>query len=157
MGRSQAKSVLGSLSGKRNTDFYTDLYIPPSKISLEHVVPRSRLPPGLIWDIHNLRIVDRDLNSVRSNTRFGNKTIQNVSFCPYKNKGSVSRICAHMFDACKDIDYNMKEDLVIDRLLMLQWDEKYPVTDEEKYMNDHIYFVQGTYNKYVEGEKDIGS
>lgn len=123
--------------------------------SMEHVVPKSRIPTGSRWNLHNLLVVDKNVNHFRSNTKFGDKTIHNVSFCPPENKGAVSRICAHMFDECSRIQHELNHDLVINRDLMLQWNEENPVTDIEKYANDYIYNVQGTHSEYVDESLDM--
>jgi len=156
MGKPLAKVVLRFLycgQGNWYRDGYTNLMIPTSKVSIEHVVPRSLLPKKMVWDINNLLIVDKDLNNYRSNTKFGSKTLRGVTFCPPQNKGQVARICAHMLDRCHDSNHVINPRTVIDPILLVGWSRDYPVTDHEKYVNNYIYETQGTYNEYVDGKE----
>lgn len=134
-------------------DGYTNIRLPINRRSIEHVVPKCYLPRERVWDLNNMFLVDKDLNNVRSNTKFGRKSIQNVSFYPSnpESRGVVSRICAHMIYTCPNINPHK----VIPRKLMFEWNEKYPVTDLEKYRNERIYIYQNTYNRFIEDPKDM--
>ena len=132
-------------------DLYTNMKLLPKSTTIEHVVPKSRLPKTAIWDLNNLVLIDKDLNQFRGNTKFGTKTIKAVSFCPKFNKGHVSRICAHMFEKYP----NTNTKLVIDKKTLLLWNEMYPVTDFEKYVNEYIFNVQGTFNRFTEDDINI--
>ena len=80
--------------------------------------------------------------------------LRGVTFCPSENKGQVARICAHMIDRCNDSKHKITVSSVIDPFLMEEWNREYPVSDHEKYVNNYIYDIQGTYTEYVDG-KDI--
>jgi len=153
LGKTQVNVSLQAISG--NVDFYTKLHVPMHRLSIEHVVPQSRLHENLTWDLHNIRMIDQDLNKFRADTRFGPQTMKHLSYCPPRNKGKVARICAHMFNTCTCMGYDLDHKLIIDYNLMYHWDMLYPVTDEERYMNDHIYAVQGVSNEYVDGTKTL--
>jgi len=156
MGKPIARVVLRFLFGGQGNwyrDGYTNLMIPVSRVSIEHVVPRSLLPKKMVWDLNNLLIVDKGLNNYRSNTKFGRSTLRGVTFCPAENKGQIARICAHMIDSCNGTSYSESASSVIDPFLMEEWSREYPVTDHEKYINNYIYDIQGTYNEYVDGKE----
>lgn len=78
---------------------------------------------------------------------FGNKTIKNISFCPpyHESKGVIARKCAHMIST----NPTVKGDLIIPKHLMEEWMYKYPVTEEEKVINDIIFELQGNENKFI--------
>lgn len=133
-------------------DGYTNIVLPKSRTSIEHVVPRCHLPKGSVWDLNNLLIVDKTINNHRSNTKFGEKTVRGVTYCPPKNKGVVSRICAHMLEECERMKHEVDPSLIIDPDLMAKWHEENPVTDHERYLNECVYEIQGTYNAFVDGK-----
>ena len=140
-------SSISKVPGEFYIDSYTGLSIPLVQTSMEHVVPKCYLPSNKYWDMNNLLIVGQELNNYRSNTKFGRETIKGVSFCPDENKGVVSRVCWHMFDTCESV--KKKQDLIIDQNLLEEWNDKYPVTDFEKYVNEFTFQKQGTFNKRV--------
>ena len=140
-------SSTSRVPGEYYIDSYSGLSIPLVQTSIQHVVPKCYLPSSKFWDMNNLLIVEKDLNNFRANTKFGRKTVQGVSFCPDENKGVVARICWHMFDTCQYA--KNKQHLILDQKLLLEWNEKYPVSDFEKYVNEFTFKKQGTYNKRV--------
>ena len=131
-------------------DGYTNLILPVNRASIEHVVPKCYLPKTNTWDLNNLLLVDKDLNNLRSNTKFGNSNIRNKSFCPshQDSRGVVARICAHILYTFPNIDHT----LVIDKETLFRWNEQYPVTDFEKYINERIHSYQGTYNRFIDSK-----
>lgn len=68
-------------------------------------------------------------------------------------RGEVARKCAYMAS-----QYGLSVDLprVISVDTMLEWNERYPPTDDEKRKNDLIYDVQGTYNQFVVDSSELG-
>ena len=136
-------------SKERRVDGYTNNILVPGRESIEHVVPKCHLPRSRWWDLHNLLLIDTKINNDRSNTKFGEMTYKGTSFCPSNpaSKGTVARICLHMFDTCTPL-LKKKNDIISDELL-LEWDMEYPPSDTEKYANEFIYEVQGTYNKFI--------
>jgi len=142
-----AKSTISKVPGEFYIDSYTGLSIPLARTSIEHVVPKCYLPRSKHLDMNNLLIIDRGLNSRRSNTKFGRETIRGISFCPDESKGVVARICWHMFDTCESVKKSQK--LILSQDLLEEWDDTYPVTDFEKYVNEFVYSKQGTYNKRI--------
>lgn len=133
-------------------DGYTNIVLPKSRSSIEHVVPRCHLPKSRVWDLNNLLIVDKAINNHRSNTKFGERTIRGITYCPPKNKGMVSRICAHMIEECERMKHDVESGLIIDPDLMVKWHEENPVTDHERYLNECVFEIQGTYNTFVDGK-----
>ncbi len=131
-------------------DPYTSKIQILNRCSIEHVVPKSRLPKNMKWDLHNLLLVDKNINMSRGNTAFGKGL-----FVP-KNKGQVSRICAHMIDKCENENIIINEnDEIIKTETMLKWHSLYPVSDIEKYANEIIFDVSGTYNEYIEFDEKM--
>lgn len=131
-------------------DGYTNIARPMDTSSMEHVVPKCYLPKPKVWDLHNLLLVEMGLNHFRSNTKFGTETLKRVSFCPAhpESRGVVARKCAHMFDT-NPILFK-KQELILSQELLDEWMEKYPVTDNEKRINEIIFEAQGTSNKFIE-------
>ena len=137
-------------------DIYTGAKLPSAVWSLEHVVPQSRIQsPGRKNDLHNLAGLHTRLNSRRGNKAFGEPAefrqhhgceISPLLLCPVVGRGEVARKCAYMAS-----QYGGSVDLprVISIDTMLEWNERFPPTDEEKRKNDIIYAVQGTYNQFV--------
>ncbi len=119
-------------------------------MSIEHIVPKSKLPKYMKWDLHNLMLTDHRINSKRGDLMFASRNIRNVSFYPENNKGFIARTCAHMISECMEDDFNIKTNKIIHRDTMLKWNELYPVSDTEKYVNEYIYSIQGNYNKYID-------
>lgn len=144
-------------------DIYTGARLPSTVWSLEHVVPQSRiLAPGQKNDLHNLAGLHTRLNSRRGNKAFGEPAnfrqhqgckISPLLFCPVVGRGEVARKCAYMAS-----QYGVSVDLprVISVDTMLEWNERYPPTDDEKRKNDLIYDVQGTYNQFVVDSSELG-
>ena len=135
----------------RFRDAYTNYLLPINRLSIEHVVPKCYLPKINVWDLNNLLLVDKQLNNFRSISKFDTCNRRNKSFCPPygESKGVVARVCAHMLYTYPTIDSK----LVIDKEVLLEWNERYPVTDIEKYRNEKIYYYQGTYNEFI--DKDV--
>lgn len=119
----------------------------PRYRSMEHV-PVSRVQKGLWWHLHNLLVIDKNVNHLGPNTKVWEEEINTASLRPLKNNGTVSRV-AHMFDACSRIKYGVDRDLMINRelsVLKLQWNAENPVTDFEKSarfreIRKHIYIL----------------
>ena len=161
LSKSNIKTILRLIYCRRDNinvpynfkDGYTDKILPMNRFSIEHVVPKCYLPDKRLWDLNNLLVVDKDLNNFRSNTRFGQIHLKNLSFCPpcKQSRGTVSRICAHMLYTCPVLD----QKLIIDKETMFRWNEKYPVTDLERQRNYLIYIYQGTYNKFIDNNNNF--
>ena len=131
-------------------DPYTGVINDLNKCSIEHVLPKSKIPNNMKWDLHNLLLVDKHINMSRGNKPFGEGL-----FVP-KNKGQVSRICAHMFDKCEKENVIVNEnDEIIKIETMLKWNDLFPVSDIEKYTNEIIFCVSGTYNEYIESDSKM--
>ena len=82
----------------------------------------------------------------------GNKAFGEGLFIP-KNKGQVARICAHMIDKCEEENVIVnKKNEIIKIETMLKWNDLFPVSDIEKYSNEIIFDVAGTYNEYIESD-----
>ena len=152
-----AKEAMRFLYGRGGMymDGYTKTMVPRSKLYLEHVVPKSLIPRELEWDLNNLLIINREHKHHRDGTKFGDKTLDGITFCPQENKGKIARMCAHMLDKCFMLKYPISNSIVMDQALMMKWHHENPVSDHEKYVNNYIFRVQGEYNEYVDG-KDIG-
>ena len=128
-------------------DPYTGIIQDLNKCSIEHVVPKSKIPKHMKWDLNNLLLVDKHINMSRGNKAFGKGL-----FIP-KNKGQVARICAHMIDKCEEENVIVnKNNEIIKIETMLEWNDLFPVSDIEKYSNEIIFDVAGTYNEYIESD-----
>lgn len=131
-------------------------------------------------DLHNIFVCDSLLNQHRSNYRFGdydsyhNKLNQltfldssgNEIECPQDNldlvcakdnqklvfiptaasRGIISRAIAYM---C--FRYNLKlEKAVIDKQLILKWNQQFPPRDSEKIRNFWVHYFQGNRNIFID-------
>jgi len=128
---------------------YTNQLQPMEISTIEHVVPKCYLPSSKKWDLHNLLLIDYELNHSRGNTKLGRQTIEGVSFCPIfpESRGMVARKCAHMIS--NNSDYIKDNDLIIENKVLEKWMDMYPVTDLEKISNEIIYDIQGDFNKFI--------
>lgn len=138
----------------------------------EHVYPKSlAVPkletnyPGTGTDVHNLRAVDRQMNSSRSNNPFREKlTNENGEPGNYNNAfypgdewtGDVARIIMYMY-----VHYGLEtdpqkvaanKDAVRDRmpLLFLKWNKDDKVSEFEKVRNEAISISQGNRNPFID-------
>lgn len=117
--------------------------------------------PGQKHDLHNLAGLHTRLNSRLGNKSFGEPAkfrqhqgckISPLLFCPVVGRGEVARKCAYMAS-----QYGVSVDLprVISVDTMLEWNERYPPTDDEKRKNDLVYDLQGTYNQFVVDSSEL--
>lgn len=152
--RKQARNITKQLCPR---DIYTGGELSKNTWTLEHVVPQSRIvSPGRKHDLHNLGGLHTMINSRRGNKAFGDPIefrdfkgckISTYLFSPVVGKGEVARKCAYMFE-----QYGEFIDIpsVISEETMLEWNDMFPPSDDEKKKNELIYKVQGTFNKYIE-------
>lgn len=131
-----------------SNDLYTGKILLPSTRSIEHVYPKSRIDSTRASkDMHNLYLVDRHLNSRRSNKSFHKFKIK-------RNFGQVSRSVAYMMLMYHDrlLPCNPP---ILDLETVVRWHEQYPVTDHELYRNEVIWKLQGNENCMISMPKDI--
>lgn len=140
----------------------------------EHVFPKSLANPvldtrypGTGTDAHNLRAVDRQINSTRSNNAYREKWTQDVTgqaklinggFYPGDEwTGDVARIIMYMY-----VHYGMETDPQLvaynnttsndDRMpdMFLKWNALDKVSEFEKVRNEIIYETQGSRNPFID-------
>lgn len=145
-------------------DIYTGAKLSNNIWTLEHVVPQSRVQvPGRKNDLHNLAGLHTRLNSSRGNKAFGEPAkfreyqgckISPLLFCPVVGRGEVARKCAYMASQYGD-SIDLPRVISVDT--MLEWNDRYPPSDNEKRNNDLVYEVQGTYNRFVVDSAELTS
>ncbi len=138
----------------------------------EHVYPKSlAVPkletnyPGTGTDVHNLRAVDRQMNSSRGNNPFREKVdadnglpgnIDKAFYPGDEWTGDVARILMYMY-----VHYDLETDpqkLADDKtalrdrmpLLFLKWNKEDKVSEFEKVRNDVIELNQGNRNPFID-------
>ncbi|MBW1617138.1 endonuclease [Empedobacter falsenii] len=140
----------------------------------EHVFPKSLANPvldtrypGTGTDAHNLRAVDRQINSTRSNNAYREKWTQDVTgqaklinggFYPGDEwTGDVARIIMYMY-----VHYGMETDPQLvaynkttsndDRMpdMFLKWNVQDKVSEFEKVRNEIIAETQGSRNPFID-------
>lgn len=140
----------------------------------EHVFPKSLASPkletsfpGTGTDAHNLRAVDRQLNSKRSNNPFREKWVQDVTgqanlinkaFYPGDEwTGDVARIIMYMYlhygleTDPQNVAYNpisSNEDGMPN--MFLKWNVEDKVSEFEKVRNEIIGEMQGSRNPFID-------
>lgn len=135
----------------------------------EHVFPKSRATPALDTDdpsagtdAHNLRAVDRQMNSSRSNRTFaesnGNAGLVGAGFYPGDEWiGDVARILMYMFvryeTQCNanDVVYNatnLSHAEMPD--LLLKWNAIDPPSEFEMVRNEVLAEIQGNRNPFID-------
>ena len=147
---------------------------PNGKWEREHVFPKSMAnpvletdDPGTGTDAHNLRAVDRQLNSSRSNNPFrekwaldvtGQAKLSNGGFYPGDEwTGDVSRIIMYMY-----VHYGMETDPQLvayntttsnnDRMpdMFLKWNTMDKVSEFEIVRNEIVSITQGSRNPFID-------
>lgn len=135
----------------------------------EHVFPKSLANPSLDTDepsagtdAHNLRAVDRQMNSSRSNRPYiaGNGTARTITNGFYPGDewiGDVARIIMYMYvryeTQCNpnDVVWNSTHINHIEIPdLLLQWNAQDPPTEYELVRNDVIQINQGNRNPFID-------
>ncbi|MDM1524267.1 endonuclease [Empedobacter sp. 225-1] len=141
----------------------------------EHIFPKSMAnpilntdSPGTGTDAHNLRAVDRQINSTRSNNAYREKWAQDVTgqaklinggFYPGDEwTGDVARIIMYMY-----VHYGMETDPQLvaynntttnkeDRMpdMFLKWNVEDKVSEFEKVRNEIIAETQGSRNPFID-------
>tara|TARA_B100001175_G_scaffold52591_1_gene41717 strand:+ start:3813 stop:4889 length:1077 start_codon:yes stop_codon:yes gene_type:complete len=135
----------------------------------EHIFAKSLANPNLQLstpgpgtDLHNIRAIDAEMNSVRSNRLFGEgngnaKITEEGNFYPGDEwKGDVARALMYMYirypSQCDlfSVSYgvsNFSKDLPD---ILLDWNAEDPVSEFELKRNDIIYSYQGNRNPFVD-------
>lgn len=144
----------------------------------EHVWPNSRLGIPRVQgssknqgsDVHNLRAINPNVNSSRSNRYFSdaveghlNHTVGKDAYYPGDNyKGDVARIIFYMATRYHDIltliDANIDDGNAYEKSgakmgllsVLIQWHEEDPVSLFEINRNNIIYSYQGNRNPYID-------
>lgn len=143
-------------------DIYTGKELSKTSWTLEHVVPQSMIHlPARKNDLHNLAGLHTMINSSRGNKAFGDpKRFREVHGCkisrslfsPRTGKGEVARKCAYMFER---YGASIISKSVISTDTMLEWNDRYAPSDDEKRKNELIYKLQGTFNKFVDDSSEL--
>ena len=143
----------------------------------EHIVPQSYLKKYKVdkkakKDLHILFNSNTELNSHRQNYKFdilerpyigldiyGKKLpdFSNESYCkknvkkkifdpPEESRGKIARSIGYFY-WFYNIEFNNH---IIDRKLLIQWNKKYKVTEEEKNRNNKIFLIQKNKNIFID-------
>lgn len=148
-----------------------------SLLNCEHVVPQSRFGSAypMKSDLHCIRPTFKSSNSARSNYPFADipddevtkwyrddvitmdrpEDPENWSQLKARTaweprdhaKGEVARIVAYFFTMYPEFLYNLWETIDVDA--MLDWNDEFPVTQEQIMNHARVVAVQGNENPYV--------
>ena len=151
------KSLL--IIGNTTPTIYTS--IKNSKLSLEHIYPKSYMYKKHYNDAHNIFKCDAYINNMRSNYKYTDD--YNITFTKlgdtnnYVNtklklfspdeysKGIIARAIMYM---CHEYKYDYKK--IIDHNDLINWCLKYPPTKEEIYHNNLVFQKQKTRNLFID-------
>jgi endonuclease I len=143
-----------------------------SKLTQEHIYPKSFLNSKHKNNMHNLFKCNKEINNIRSNYKFTdfkfikinkndftkiNNTDNYVSikhklFVPEdESKGIIARSIMYM---C--YEYKYKTNKVIDSNILIDWCLNYPPTEEEINHNNIVFYKQYTRNKFIDLYKKKG-
>lgn len=118
------------------------------RINVEHLFPRSFFGDytDLNYDLHHLFPVDYYTNEIRANYRFDDKMKDKTFIPPNKDKGLIARALMYVFTRYPKLyDFGI---LTFD--LIVKWNRKYPVTNNEIKRNNLIENIQGNRNPYID-------
>ncbi|PTL38082.1 endonuclease I family protein [Alkalicoccus saliphilus] len=136
------------------------------KFNVEHVVPQSwfRAKEPMKGDLHHLFTCEPECNSIRSNYPYyefsaGAKPLNIYDECglhnetglfePEYGKGIVARATLYFLLRYPNRIVKSYRQL-INRKLMLQWHNEFPVTLYEKHRNKAIFEIQGNRNPFID-------
>ena len=147
--------------------FYTGQSVPKTSSTSvwnrEHVWPKSLgwfTESGAGADMHHLRPCMPNLNSSRSNDRFG-LTSEGAYFYPVVTdskyngtgidyRGDVARIIFYMFVRYEQADQYTFIQVGQYEEIFLEWNEIDPVSETEIIRNDYTYQIQGNRNPFID-------
>ena len=126
-----------------------------NNLSAEHIFPQSftKYYSKANKDMHNIYLTNYYTNNLRSNKKFSHIIDENTSKkfyipCNY-SRGTIARTLAYM-----KLSYPLLNlSNVIDKNLILAWNELYPPTEHELKKNKIIFHYQGNKNIFIEDYK----
>lgn len=132
-----------------------------SKLTLEHVYPKSYMLKKHYNDMHNIYKCDKYINNMRSNYKYCdefNSTFVRLydsdNFINTKlklfipddySKGLISRSIMHI---CYEYKYDYNK--IIDQYTLINWFYNYPPLKDEIYHNNIIFQKQKTRNIFID-------
>lgn len=133
----------------------------------EHVVPQSWFDKKepMRGDLHHLFACEMECNSFRGNTPFydfpdfeeairsncGKSESQSKKFEPGNGKGEAARATLYFLLRYPGFINNQQQEYTRDRLqVLLDWHQRFPVTEHEKHRNAAIYQKQGNRNPLID-------
>ena len=126
-----------------------------NNLSAEHIFPQSftKYYSKANKDMHNIYLTTYYTNNLRSNKKFSHIVDENTSKkvyipCNY-SRGTIARTLAYM-----KLSYPLLNlSNVIDKNIILAWNELYPPTEHEFKKNKIIFHYQGNKNIFIEDYK----
>ncbi|NJN88355.1 MAG: endonuclease I, partial [Leptolyngbyaceae cyanobacterium SL_7_1] len=133
----------------------------------EHVVPQSWFgkKEPMRGDLHHLFACEVECNSFRGNTPFydfpdfeeairsncGKSENQAKKFEPENGKGEAARATLYFLLRYPGFINNQQQEYTADRLkVLLDWHQRFPVTEHEKHRNAAIFQKQGNRNPLID-------
>ena len=130
-------------------------YTKYNNLSAEHIFPQSftKYYKKANKDMHNIYLTNYYTNNLRSNKKFSHSFDETFSQkfyipCNY-SRGTIARTLAYM-KFCYPL-LNLSN--VIDKNIILAWNELYPPTEHELKKNKIIFHYQGNKNIFIEDYK----
>ena len=126
-----------------------------NNLSAEHIFPQSftKYYSKANKDMHNIYLTNYYTNNLRSNKKFSHIVDENTSKkfyipCNY-SRGTIARTLAYMKFSYPLLNLSN----VIDKNIILAWNELYPPTEHELKKNKIIFHYQGNKNIFIEDYK----
>ena len=126
-----------------------------NNLSAEHIFPQSftKYYSKANKDMHNIYLTTYYTNNLRSNKKFSHIVDENTSKkfyipCNY-SRGTIARTLAYMKYSYPLLNLSN----VIDKNIILDWNELYPPTEHELKKNKIIFHYQGNKNIFIEDYK----
>ena len=135
--------------------FSNSKYSKYNNLSAEHIFPQSftKYYSKANKDMHNIYLTTYYTNNLRSNKKFSHIVDENTSKkvyipCNY-SRGTIARSLAYMKYSYPLLNLSN----VIDKNIILAWNELYPPTELELKKNNIIFNYQGNKNIFIEDYK----
>jgi hypothetical protein len=137
------------------TSFSNLKYTKYNNLTAEHVFPQSftKHYNKANKDMHNIYLTNYYTNNLRSNKKFSHamdETLNQKLYIPCNySRGIIARSLAYMKYTYPMLNLSN----VIDRNIIIAWNELYPPTELELKKNNIIYNYQGNKNIFIEDYK----
>lgn len=127
-------------------------YTKYNNLTAEHIFPQSftKYYKKANKDMHNIVLTNYYTNNLRSNKKFVHETLNQKYYVPCNySRGTIARSLAYMKYSYPLLNLSN----VIDRNIILAWNELYPPTELEQKKNNIIFKYQGNKNIFIEDYK----